>query len=169
MILTWLSLMSSIFSFSFLDTWSWSFSDIFDYNFDNQTITQSYNYPTFSQIENITSTSSIPWIDSSLPIIEFLWWVSNYSNEVFCSSFPDWSLSDYTLWSETYWIWWDSINSVRDEWTWTQYENIDCFSTFDHSRFQSQQLFDIKNTIFYIFISIWFFFFFYFYSIIWKK
>lgn len=130
----------------------------FDYDFNQAVTSTQYDNPTFSIIENITPTASAPWIDSSLSLVEFPWGVSNYVSDIFCNAFTNWSLFDYEIWSELYWIWRNPIESQWEEWTWTQYNFITCQFAFDHSVFQSQQLYEIKQFSFYLMLVIFLWF-----------
>lgn len=129
---------------------TWNF---FDYDFTQDTVSNEYLSPIFFDIENITPLWQEPWIDSSLPMVELDWSVSDYTPNVYCNSFDNASLMDYTAWStDVYWIGWDPIDSQFEEWTWTQYDIIICQTTFNHDTFQSQQLYDVKMFVFFGFL-----------------
>lgn len=143
-----MALADNFLDFSYLTTWSelytWSF---FPYDFLQTQVLTEYSYPQFSLVESLTTYWMDPWLNSSDYIVA--WSQENLTSQIFCEALGA-VLDTYTLTTVWTGVWFNETTNHWEEYTNTQtYSSISCLTQFDHIEFQSQQMYDIKQFVFF--------------------
>lgn len=121
---------------------------LFRYDFTQTQTSTDYTDPTFDIIQDITPYPMDWGFDWSEPIS--IGTHENITSQIFCDSINWSTLQDYEMTDIGTWVGRNDSTSQREEFSdWNLFASITCVSVFDHSEFQSQQFYDIKNILFY--------------------
>lgn len=129
---------------------------VFPFDFSQSSTLTEYISPLWSSIVSHTSYWSVLRLNLNDPIVEWINWT--VTAIFFCDAF-NWTLISYTWGSTSDWIYFNDSVGQRDYITWTNaIDSITCDIPFDLAEFDSQQLYDIKTTLFFTFIIVLLFF-----------